>query len=193
MWKEFIMNETSDFKKGLKLMVEGSPYTILDFQHVKPGKGNQFTRTKMRNLLTGQLLERTFKSGERFEAPDVMNREMTFLYKDDTGYTFMDKENFEQVIMNEDKVADNKFFLLDNMEVVVLFYNERPVSIDVPRTVNLRVTQTDPSFKGDTVTGGTKPATLETGWVVKVPFHISEGDLLKVDTDSGDYIERVNK
>lgn len=187
------MHETSDFKKGIKIMVEGNPYTVLDFQHVKPGKGNQFTRTKMRNLLTGQLLERTFKSGERFEVPDVMNREMTFLYKDDTGYTFMDKENYEQVIMNEEQVADNKFFLLDNMEVVVLFYNERPVTIDVPRTVNLRVAQTDPSFKGDTVTGGTKPATLETGWVVKVPFHISEGDLLKVDTSTGDYIERVNK
>lgn len=187
------MHETSDFKKGLKIMVEGSPYTVLDFQHVKPGKGNQFTRTKMRNLLTGQLLERTFKSGERFEVPDVMNREMSFLYKDDTGYTFMDKENYEQVIMNEEQVGDNKFFLLDNMEVVVLFYNERPVTVDVPRTVNLKVAQTDPSFKGDTVTGGTKPATLETGWVVKVPFHISEGDVLKVDTDSGDYIERVNK
>lgn len=187
------MHETADFKKGLKIMVEGSPYSILDFQHVKPGKGNQFTRTKMRNLLTNQLLERTFKSGERFEIPDAVNREMTYLYRDDTGYTFMDKENYEQVIMNEDQVGENRFFLLDNMEVVVLFYNERPVSVDVPRTVNLRVTQTDPSFRGDTVTGGTKPATLETGWVVKVPFHISEGDLLKVDTTTGDYVERVNK
>ena len=174
-------------------MVEGSPYQVVDFQHVKPGKGNQFTRCKLRNLLTNSLLERTFKQGERFEVPDVMNREMTYLYKDDTGYTFMDKENYEQHIINDDKVGEQKYYLLENLEVVVLFYNERPVSIDVPRTVNLRVAKTDPAHKGDTVTGGTKPATLETGLVVKVPFHISEGDLLKVDTDSGDYIERVNK
>ena len=174
-------------------MVEGAPYVILDFQHVKPGKGNQFSRTKMRNLLTGQLLERTFKSGERFEVPDVMNKEMSYLYKDDNGYTFMDKENFEQTVMTENEIGEAKNFLTENLDVVILFYNERPVSCDVPKAVNLKVVTTDPGFKGDTVSGSTKPATLETGLIVKVPLHINEGDVLRVDTSTGDYVERVNK
>ncbi len=188
-----IMYENSDFKKGLKVMCEGNPYVILDFQHVKPGKGNQFTRTKMRNLLTGQLLERTFKSGERFEVPDVVNREMSFLYKDESGYTFMDKENYEQIIMMENEVGENRNYLAENLNVMVLFYNERPVSCEVPKAVNLKVAKTDPGFKGDTVSGSTKPATLETGLVVKVPLHINEGDVLRIDTSTGDYVERVNK
>jgi elongation factor P len=186
------MYENADFKKGLKIMVEGSPYVILDFQHVKPGKGNQFTRTKMRNLLTGQQLERTFKSGERFEVPDVANREMTFLYKDDNGYAFMDKESFEQITVTENEIGDAKNYLTENLEVVVLFYNERPVSVDVPKAVQLKVAQTDPGMRGDTVTGATKPATLETGLVVKVPLHINEGDILRIDTSTGEYVARVN-
>lgn len=187
------MYENADFKKGLKLMVEGAPYQILDFQHVKPGKGNQFTRTKLRNLLTGQLLERTFKSGERFEIPDVINREMTFLYKDDTGYTFMDQESFEQINVTENEIGDAKYYLIENLKVMILFYNERPVSCEVPKAVNLKVVSTDPGFKGDTVSGTTKPATLETGLVVKVPLHIKEGDLLRVDSTTGDYVTRVNE
>jgi len=187
------MYENADFKKGLKIMVEGSPYAILDFQHVKPGKGNQFTRTKMRNLLTGQLLERTFKSGERFEIPDVLNKEMSYLYKDENGYTFMDKESYEQVVMTESEIGEAKYYLTENLDVVILFYNERPVVCDVPKAINLKVVATDPGFKGDTVSGSTKPATLETGLVVKVPLHINEGDLLRVDSTTGDYVERVNK
>jgi len=186
------MLETADFKKGLKILVDGQPYTVIDFQHVKPGKGNQFSRTKLRNLLTGQQLERTFKSGEKFGVPDVMNREMNFLYKDESGYTFMDKENYEQILMDEHTVGEGKFYLVENLAVVILFYNDRPVSVDVPKAVNLRVAQTDPGMKGDTVTGGSKPATLETGLVVKVPLHINEGDILRVDTQTGDYVSRVN-
>lgn len=186
------MYDLSDFKKGLKIMVEGSPYSVIDFQHVKPGKGNQFTRTKMRNLLTGQQLERTFKQGERFEVPDVMNKEMTFLYKDDSGYNFMDKESFEQIVMMDNDLGESKYYLTENLEVVILFYNERPVSCDVPKAVHLKVVKTDPGMKGDTVTGATKPATLESGLVVKVPLHISEGDVLRVDTTTGDYVGRVN-
>lgn len=173
-------------------MVEGSPYSVIDFQHVKPGKGNQFTRTKMRNLLTGQQLERTFKQGERFEVPDVMNKEMTFLYKDDSGYNFMDKESFEQIVMMDNDLGESKYYLTENLEVVILFYNERPVSCDVPKAVHLKVVKTDPGMKGDTVTGATKPATLESGLVVKVPLHISEGDVLRVDSTTGDYVGRVN-
>jgi elongation factor P len=186
------MYENADFKKGLKIMVDGSPYTILDFQHVKPGKGNQFSRTKMRNLLTGQQLERTFKSGERFEVPNVLTRDMSFLYKDENGYTFMDKENFEQIVMTDNEIGEAKDYLIESLEVTLLFYNDRPVSVDVPKAVNLRVTKTDPGMRGDTVTGATKPATLETGLTVKVPLHISEGDLLRVDTTTGDYVSRVN-
>jgi elongation factor P len=161
------MYENSDFKKGLKVMVEGNPYAILDFQHVKPGKGNQFTRTKLRNLLTGQL--------------------------HDSGYTFMDQENFEQIIMMDSEIGEAKNYLTENLPVVILFYNERPVSCDVPKAVNLKVASTDPGMKGDTVSGATKPATLETGLIVKVPLHISEGDVLRIDSSSGDYVERVNK
>jgi elongation factor P len=186
------MYENADFKKGLRIMVEGSPYQIIDFQHVKPGKGNQFTRTKMRNLLTGQLLERTFKSGERFEVPNVENKEMQFLYKDDSGFNFMNPTNYEQILLNTNEVGDAKNYLTENMEVVVLFYNERPVSVDVPKAVNLKVAHTEPGIKGDRVQGATKPATLETGLVVHVPLHINQGDTLRVDTSTGDYVGRVN-
>lgn len=187
------MYDLSDFKKGLRVMCEGSPYQVIDFQHVKPGKGNQFTRTKMRNLLTGQQLERTFKSGEKFEVPNVENIEMSFLYKDDNGYNFMNQSNFEQITVMPHEIGDAKNYLTENMQVVILFYNERPVSVDVPKAVHLRIAHTEPGIKGDRVTGATKPATLETGLVVNVPLHINEGDMVRVDTDSGDYVGRVNE
>ena len=187
------MYETADFKKGLKLMVDGQPYVIVDFQHVKPGKGNQFSRTKMRALLTGQNLERTFKSGEKFEVPDVMTRDCTYLYKDDTGAVFMDKENYEQYIMSPDATGESANYLTENLEVTILFFNGRAIGVDVPNSVFLKVAQTDPGVKGDRVTGATKPATLETGHVVNVPLHITEGDVLKIDSRTGEYIERSNK
>lgn len=187
------MYETGDFKKGLKLMVEGSPYVIVDFQHVKPGKGNQFSRTKMRNLLTGQNLERTFKSGEKFEIPNVENVEMTYLYKDDNGYNFMNQTNYEQLSMMEHEVGDSKNYLIENLVVVITLYNEKPVVVDVPKAVNMPVAQTDPGVKGDRVTGATKHATMITGLVVNVPLHINEGDLLRIDTSSGEYVERVSQ
>ena len=187
------MYETSDFKKGLKIMVEGKPYVVVDFQHVKPGKGNQFTRTKLRNMLTSQNLEVTFKSGEKFEVPDVMNKEMTFLYKDESGYSFMDQESYEQVTMNEDDLGESKYYLTENLKVVILFYNEKPVAVDVPKAVNLTVAKSDPGIKGDRVSGATKPATMESGLVVQVPLHINEGDVLRIDTSTGDYVERVNQ
>lgn len=186
------MYETNDFKKGLKIMVDGSPYVIVDFQHVKPGKGNQFSRTKLRNLLTGSNLERTFKSGEKFEIPNVENKEMTFLYLDDAGYNFMDQTNYEQILMTRDDVGEQKNFLTENLVVNILFYNEKPVAVEVPKAVNLRVQHTDPGVKGDRVSGATKPATMETGLVVQVPLHIGEGDLLRIDVSSGEYVERVN-
>ncbi|MBC7421336.1 MAG: elongation factor P [Bdellovibrio sp.] len=187
------MYETGDFKKGLKMMVEGQPFVIVDFQHVKPGKGNQFSRTKMRNLLTGQNLERTFKSGEKFEIPNVENVEMTFLYKDENGYNFMNQTNYEQLSMMDHEMGDSKNYLIENLVVTITMYNEKPVVVDVPKAVNMKVAQTDPGVKGDRVTGATKHATMETGLVVNVPLHIAEGDLLRIDTESGDYVERVNQ
>lgn len=186
------MYETGDFKKGLKLMVEGKPYVIVDFQHVKPGKGNQFSRTKLRNLLTGQNLEVTFKSGEKFEVPNVENKEMAFLYKDENGYNFMDQESFEQIAMTDEEIGENRFYLVENLKVVILFYNEKAVAVDVPKAVNLKVAKSDPGIKGDRVSGATKPATMESGLVVNVPLHINEGDVLRIDTQTGDYVERVN-
>jgi elongation factor P len=186
------MYQLSDLKKGLKILVEGQPYSVVDFQHVKPGKGNQFTRTKARNLLTGQNREWTFKQGEKFEVPDIVTTEMTFLYKDDGGFNFMNQSSFEQVALNEEDVGESKNFLIENLECVIMNFNGKPIGVDVPNSVVLKVTRTDPNFKGNTVTGATKPAVLETGHSVNVPMHISEGDMLKVDTRTGEYIERVN-
>ncbi len=188
------MYETSDFKKRLKILIEAVPYEIVDFQHVKPGKGNQFTRTKMRNMLTGSNLERTFKSGEKFEVPNIEYKEMSYLYKDENGYNFMDQTSYEQLALSQDEIGDQSNFLTENLVVTILFFNEKAVAVEVPKAVNLKVAQTDPGVKGDRVTGATKPATLESGLVVNVPLHISEGDLLRIDTtEGGAYVERVNQ
>jgi elongation factor P len=186
------MYQLSDFKKGLKVMVEGQPYSVTDFQHVKPGKGNQFTRCKLKNLITGSNLERTFKQGEKFDVPDVVTIEMQFLYKDDNGFNFMNQSNFEQMTLNAEDVGEAANYLIENLDCVVMLYNGRAIGVDVPNAVNLKVTKTDPNFKGNTVTGATKPAMLETGYSVNVPMHISEGDVLRVDTRTGEYVERVN-
>lgn len=187
------MLETNEFRNNAKIMVEGQPYAITFFEHVKPGKGNQFTRVKLRNLLTGQNLERTFKSGERFEIPDMTTRDATFSYQDEVGYQFMDQASFETLIVGHDRIGDAKNYLTDNLEVTVLIYNDKPIGVDVPNAVNMKVVQTDPGFKGNTVSGATKPATFETGFSVQVPLHIKEGDILRVDTRTGLYVERVNK
>ena len=187
------MHNTSDFKKGLKLLIDNEPYTIVDFQLVKPGKGNQFVRTKLRNLVTGSNLDRTFKSGEKFGIPDVEYKDMNYLYKDDSGYNFMDETSYEQICINNDIIGDKSNYLLENMSAKVCLFNERAVGIELPNSVELKVAQTDPGFKGNTVSNTFKPATLETGVVVQVPLHIKEGDVLKINTDSCEYIERVNK
>lgn len=186
------MYDLSDFKKGLKILIDGQPYSVVDFQHVKPGKGNQFTRTKLKHLITGSNLERTFKSGEKFEVPDVAFKDMNFLYKDETGFNLMDQTSYEQVSLNADLVGEAANYLTENLLVKVVFFNDRAVGIEVPKSVNLKVAQTDPGFKGNTVSNTFKPATLETGYVVQVPLHIAEGDLLKINTTDGAYVERVN-
>ena len=186
------MIETSDFKKGVKLLIDGDPYTIVDFQHVKPGKGNQFTRTKLKNLLTGSNLERTIKSGEKFEEPDIHFKEMNFLYKDESGFNFMDQTSYEQMALPLEIVGDGANYLTENLTVKICFFNDRAVAIEVPKSVVLKVVQTDPGFKGNTVVNTYKPAKLETGHIVQVPLHIAEGDNLKINTADGAYVERVN-
>lgn len=186
------MYDLSDFKKGLKVLIDNEPYTVVDFQHVKPGKGNQFTRTKLKNLLNGSNLERTFKSGEKFAVPDVAYKEMNFLYKDENGFNFMDQTSFEQLALSNELVSTDANYLTENLEIKICFFNDRAVGIELPKSVTLKVTQTDPGFKGNTVTNTYKPATLETGYVVQVPLHINEGDTLKINTADGAYVERVS-
>ena len=186
------MYQTSDFKKGLKILLDGEPYSIVDFNHFKPGKGNAITRTKLKNLVTGSNLEKTFKSGEKFAIPDVEYKDMNFLYKDESGFVFMDQVNYDQITLNDELVGDASQFLIENIEIKVCLFNERAVGLEMPKSVNLKVVQTDPGFKGNTVTNTFKPATLETGAVVQVPLHTKEGDLLKINAQTGEYIERVN-
>ena len=186
------MYQTSDFKKGLKILLDGEPYSIVDFNHFKPGKGNAITRTKLKNLVTGSNLEKTFKSGEKFAIPDVEYKDMNFLYKDESGFVFMDQVNYDQITLNDELVGDASQFLIENIEIKVCLFNERAVGLEMPKSVNLKVVQTDPGFKGNTVTNTFKPAALETGAVVQVPLHTKEGDLLKINAQTGEYIERVN-
>lgn len=174
-------------------MFEDAPFVVVDFQHVKPGKGNQFTRTKLKNLITGQNREVTFKQGEKFGVPDISHMDMTFLYKDGSNYTFMNPSSFEQLSLSEEEIGGAKEFLTENLECSIVRFNERVIEVDVPNSVVLQVKETDPNFKGNTVTGSTKPAVLETGYTVQVPMHINQDDFLKIDTRTGNYVERVNK
>jgi elongation factor P len=185
------MYATSEFKRGLKIELDGAPYVIVEFQHVKPGKGGAFIRTKLKNLLTGKVLDQTFRSGERVKRPDLMEREMQYLYQEGDRFCLMDNENYEQIMLTEEQVGEARLYLADNLDVKVLFFNQQPVAVEVPTFVELEVTQTEPGVKGDTATGGTKPATLESGVTIHVPLFINEGDRLKVDTRTGAYIERL--
>lgn len=186
------MIETSDFKKGTKLLIDGKPWVITDFQHVKPGKGNQFTRTKLKNMITGQNLDMTIKSGEKFEIPDVVGNSATFLYRDDQGFHFMNQTTFEQVTLFPDDLGDAKNYLIENMECNLQFFNGKPIGCDIPNMVVLTVVATDPGHKGNTATNTFKPATTETGYVAQVPLHISVGDKLKIDTRTGEYLSKDN-
>ncbi|MBI3358588.1 MAG: elongation factor P [Nitrospirae bacterium] len=185
------MIATTDFKSGLKIEVDGDPYEIVDFQHVKPGKGGSFVRTKMRNLKTGNTLERTFRSGEKFELPDVAERQMQFLYAQGEEFHFMDTESYEQLFLTSEQVGLARNFLKENMVAQILFYKGKSIGVSLPNFVELTITETAPGIRGDTATGGTKIAKLETGGEVKVPLYIEEGTLIKIDTRSGEYIERV--
>ncbi|MFH1595952.1 MAG: elongation factor P [Pseudomonadota bacterium] len=185
------MYATSDFKKGLKIELDGAPYMIVDFQHVKPGKGGAFVRTKLKNLLSGRVLDQTFRSGERVKRPDLMEREMQYLYREGDRFCMMDNETYEQFMLTAEQVGEALLYLTENLDVKVLFFNQQPVALEVPNFVELAVTQAEPGLRGDTATGGTKPATLESGVTIQVPLFINEGDRVKVDTRTGSYIERL--
>lgn len=186
------MYSTSDFRKGLKVEFKGEPYIIVDFLHVKPGKGGAFVRTKMKNLVSGRVLEETFRSGEKLERPDLEEKNVQYLYNDPKdGFVFMDEETYEQIHLSEENVGDGKYYLIENTHLMINMFQGKAIGLDFPTTVNLEVIQSDPGVKGDTATGATKPATLSTGLVVQVPLFINEGDMLKIDTRSGEYIERA--
>lgn len=185
------MYVTTDFRKGLKIEYSGKPFVIVDFQHVNPGKGAAFVRTKLKNLETKQVLEVTFKSGEKVPIPDLETKDMQYLYNDGTTYTFMDMESYDQVGLTQDDISDAKDFIIENSIVRVTFFQGRAVSVDIDNFVEMKVVETQPNIKGDTSSGGGKPATMETGLTVSVPFHISEGDILKIDTRTSEYVEKV--
>lgn len=185
------MISTSDFRKGLKMEYKGDPYEIIDFQHVKMGRGGAVVKTKMKNIKTGSVIEETIRSGEKFPTPELEERKMQYLYMQDDLYYFMDQETFEHVPLTATQLGNSKVFLKESTEVKILTYRGEPLNVELPTFIELVIIKTDPGFKGDTASGGGKPATLETGAVVRVPFHINEGDTIKVDTRTSEYIERV--
>lgn len=185
--------ETSDFRKGLKILHNDQPFVIVDFQHVKPGKGNAFTRTKIKNLQSGAVLEVTYRSGEKVGDPEVEDKTMTFLYQDGDTFHLMDAKTYEQVELPRDAMGDGARYLMPDMTCDVIFFKGRAISVDVPQHVELKVSSCEPGVRGDTATNVTKPATLETGAEVAVPLFINVGDTLKVDTSTGKYIERTGR
>ncbi|MFZ5892584.1 MAG: elongation factor P [Myxococcota bacterium] len=183
--------DTSDIRKGLKLMMDGQPYIVVDFQFVKPGKGQAFTRTRMKNMLTGGTLERNIRSGEKLEAADVEERSLQYIYPEGDAFVFMNPQSGEQVTVQKEAVGDDAGFLTDGIEVSVIIYKGNPVSISLPPHIVVQVTETEPGVRGDTATNVTKPAKISTGATVPVPLFVNEGDWIKVDTRSRSYLERT--
>ncbi|MDI6709688.1 MAG: elongation factor P [Thermoanaerobacterales bacterium] len=185
------MISTNDFRTGLTIELDGEVYQVVDFLHVKPGKGSPFVRSKLRNMRTGAVVERTFNAGEKVPRARLDKREVQYLYNDGENYNFMDTETYEQFALGGDILGDAVKYLKDNMNLFLLFHNGKVLDIELPNTVELTVVETTPGIKGDTASGGSKPATLETGLVVQVPFFVEEGDVLQIDTRTGQYIKRA--
>ncbi len=185
------MISTADFRNGARLELDGAPYYIVEFQHVKPGKGGAFVRTKLKNYKTGNVIDRTFRSGERFKEPNLEDREMQFLYAAGDTYTFMDTENFEQFPYEKKQLGDNADLLKENMVVKILLHEQEPIAVELPIFIELKVRDTEPGVRGDTASGGIKRAVVETGAVVKVPLYLEVGEVIKIDTRTREYVERV--
>ena len=180
-----------DFRKGITVEIDGNVWSVVDFQHVKPGKGAAFVRTKLKNVMTGAVLERTFNPSDKYPKAHIETKEMQYLYNDGELYYFMDTETYEQLPLNHDQVEDAINYIVENMIVTVRFFKGNPFSVEAPNFVELTITECEPGVRGDTATGANKPATLETGARVMVPLFVNEGDKIRVDTRTGEYMERV--
>jgi elongation factor P len=183
---------TSDFKKGTKILFNKEPYSVIDFTHVKPGKGGAFVRTKMKNLITGLVREETFRSGEKFPDPGLEYKEMQYLYQNENTYHFMDNRTYDQIELNKKQIQDILEYLKEEVIYTLLYFNDAPITVTPPLFLELKVVETPPGVRGDTAQGAAyKPATLETGLVVQVPLFVNEDDVIKIDTRTGEYIERI--
>lgn len=185
------MYEAGDLKKGLKIEIDGEPYILTDFEFVKPGKGQALYKCRLKNLITGVQFDRTYRSGDRFTPANLDEQQMEFLYKEGDTYCFMNTTTYEQYFMDGDRVGDAKNFLTNNLLVNVTLFQGKPMAVSLPIFVELKVIQADPGVKGDTATGATKPVTLETGYVIQVPLFIEEGETVRIDTRTGQYVSRV--
>ena len=185
------MVSVNDFKTGLTIEVDGELWRVIEFLHVKPGKGSAFVRSKLKNLRTGAVQEKTFRAGEKVEQAQIDNKQMQYLYADGNNYVFMDTTTYEQLELPGDKIKDELKFMKENMLVNIMMYGSETLGVDLPNTVDLEVKETEPTIKGNTASGGSKPATMETGLVVQVPFFINEGDVLTINTQDGTYISRA--
>ncbi len=186
------MISSNDFRPGVTVELDGQVWQVVEFQHVKPGKGAAFVRTKMKNLQTGSVIERTFNAGVKVPKAQVERKPMQYLYNDEgTSFYFMDNETYDQIMLTKEQLEDAINFIKENMEVTVLFFNGTVIGVDIPNSVELTVVETEPGIRGDTATGATKPAKLETGYIVRVPLFVNEGDVLRIDTRSGAYLERA--
>jgi elongation factor P len=187
------MYSTADFKTGLKIELDKKPFVITEFLHVKPGKGGAFVRTKLRNMITGQVLDKTFRAGEKIDSPNIQEKEIQYLYQDKDEFCFMDNETFEHIFLSSEQLKENKFFLKENTNVKILMYNNKIMGVELPTFIDLKISQTEPGMKGNTVTGATKPATLQSGGIIQVPLFVNTGDTVRIDTRSKEYIERVKQ
>jgi elongation factor P len=185
------MYTASDLRKGLRLKIDNDPYVVIEFNFVKPGKGQALYRTKLKNMINGNQFERTFRSVDNFEPADLREKKMQYLYKEGDKYCFMDNENYEQVYLTEEQVGDANNFLIDNLDVEILLFEDRPIGLTLPNFVELIVTEADPWAKGDTVSGATKPVKVQTGYTIQVPTFVSEGEKIRVDTRTSEYLTRV--
>ena len=187
------MYNAGDLKKGLKIQIDGEPYNIVDFQFAKPGKGQALYRCKLKNMINETIIDRTYRSGDIFEAANLEERKMQYLYNQEDEFYFMDVNNYEQSMLTREQVGDAKNYLIDNLEVYILFFKGRPIGIRLPNFVDLTVSRSDPWLKGDSAAGDSKPITLETGYTLRVPPFIEEGERLTIDTRTGEYVTRVKE
>ena len=188
-----MLMDIGEIKKGSKVVFEGDPWVVTDYQFVKPGKGQALYKCRMKNMVSGATVDRTYRSGEKFERADLEEHRMQFLYSDGEEFHFMNNANYEQVALTKSNIDNADAFLYENLEVDMLFFNGQPIGLTLPNFVELEITQSDPGIKGDTASNTTKPATLSTGYIVQVPLFVEEGEWIKVDTRTGDYVERVKK